>query len=364
MIQTPIFINGRFLGKNVTGVQRFAHEIVWALDALLMEKEMVADIRIIAPPGTLPPVGLSRIAFETCGSFHGHLWEQWDLLRAARNGFLLNFCNSGPILHSRQLTIIHDAAVYRMPENYSFIYRTLHRLLGRLLAFRSRIGTVSDFSREELADILSLPKKDMYILPNGYEHVLRLPADETVLNRLGLRKNSYFLFVGSPAPNKNMARATEAFGLLKDPDIKFVIVGIAQANMYGAAKLSKHSNIVTPGRLSDSEIVALYQNAVSLVFPSLYEGFGIPPLEAMALGCPTIVSRIPPLEEVCANAALYCDPMSSTDIADKMEQLLASNGMGEDLISKGMSRYPYFSWKKSAIGLLEWLNALSLHVED
>jgi glycosyltransferase involved in cell wall biosynthesis len=355
MMQVPIFINGRFLGKNITGVQRFAHEIVWALDTLLVEKGIAVNIKILAPLGMHAPEGLLRIGFETCGSFHGHIWEQWDLFRAAKGGLLLNLCNSGPIFHTRQLTIIHDATVFRKPENYSFIYRMLHQSLGRILALRSKIGTVSAFSREELADVLSIPKQDICVLPNGYEHILRYSSDVTVLNRLGVKKDSYFLFVGSPAPNKNLARAIEAFVCLNKSELSFVIVGVAQANMYGAANLAKHPNVIIPGRLSDNEIVALYGNAISLVFPSLYEGFGIPPLEAMALGCPAIVSRIPPLEEVCADAALYCNPMDPNDIAEKMGQLLISNGTRENLILKGTSLYPYFSWNKSAADLLDWI---------
>jgi glycosyltransferase involved in cell wall biosynthesis len=92
------------------------------------------------------------------------------------------------------------------------------------------------------------------------------------------------------------------------PDIAFVKVGAAKANVFGDLHLNKPDNVIMPGRLSDEEILALYRNAVALVFPSLYEGFGIPPLEAMTLGCPVLASRIPPIEEVCGDSALYFDP--------------------------------------------------------
>ncbi|MDE1901935.1 MAG: glycosyltransferase family 4 protein [Alphaproteobacteria bacterium] len=360
---TPIFINGRFLGKSVTGIQRFAHEMVAALDAQLAAKDSALDSAkdsalrpiILAPRGTPRPENLSRIGFAETGSLRGHAWEQWDLWRAARGGFLLNLCNSGPVLHPRQMVVIHDAAVYRMPENYSRAYGLFHRALGRVLARRARLATVSDFSRRELMDVLGPRVAGMPVFPNGYDHILRIVADAAILDRLGLRHRPFFLFVGSPAPNKNLARAVEAFARLNRPDVSFVIVGAAQAAVFNAANMAKPENVIMTGRLTDGEIVALYRHATALVFPSLYEGFGIPPLEAMALGCPVVASGIAPVRETCGDAARYFNPHDAGDIARAMRDALSGpreNPAAQDAVRERLALY---SWPSSAGKLLDWL---------
>jgi glycosyltransferase involved in cell wall biosynthesis len=353
-----VYINGRFLTQNITGVQRFAREMVMALDTELGGADGTPlPFTLLAPAGTPPPCGLSRIGFRAIGSRRGHLWEQWDLWRASRRGFLINLANGGPVLHRRQITFIHDAAVYRTGENFSPLYRTLHRGLGRLLARRSRLGTVSAFSRNELGEVLGLPPEDILVIPDGHDHILAISPEDGVLDRLRLRQRSYFLFVGSPTANKNLARAVAAFLLLERPDTAFVIVGATRERVFRAGLSDVPSSVVLPGRLNDGEICALYRHATALVFPSLYEGFGIPPLEAMALGCPVAASRIPPVQEVCADAALYFDPLDTEDMATRMAQLLADGDLRNDLISKGAMRLPRFAWRQSAQALARYVAA-------
>jgi glycosyltransferase involved in cell wall biosynthesis len=355
MVSGAVFINGRFLSKPITGTQRFAWEMVVALDALLAEQNTGIDVKIIAPPGTVAPEGLLRISCEACGNLKGHAWEQWDLFRRTRKGVLVNFCNAGPVLHPKALTVIHDAAVYRMPGNYSLAYRSFHRLLGRLLARRSALATVSDFSRKELVDVLGVKAGDIALLPNGHEHILRHRPETQILDRLSLRDRPYFLFVGTPAPNKNLKRAIEAFAKLRRPDAAFVIVGATESKVYGGNILEKPDNVLMPGRLTDGEIAALYGQAAALCFPSLYEGFGIPPLEAMALRCPVVASRLPPVEDVCSDAALYFNPLDIGDMAARMQDILASPERRDELKRKSAGRYPLFSWKNGAARLLEIL---------
>lgn len=346
-----MFINGRFLSKPVTGTERFAREIVWAMDALLAALPVPPKVTLLCPPGTAAPEGLRVIQFAIAGAHQGHFWEQWDLYRAARGGFLLNLTNSGPVLHGNQLTIIHDAAVYRTPQNFSVAYGYAHRLLGRLLAKRSRIGTVSAFSQGELQSLLH-PRGDIPFIPNGHEHITRATADVGVLSKLPLGGKPFFLFVGSPTPNKNLARAIEAFKQMGREDVCFVIVGASKASVFKNQLGELPPTVIMPGRLSDGEIVALYTYAIALVFPSLYEGFGIPPLEAMVHGCPVIAADIPPVREVCGNAALFFDPLSPNTIRQRMQEMLDTPATRTALIASGTARYPHFSWQNSAKTLL------------
>lgn len=350
-----VFINGRFLQKPVTGTIRFAREIVWAMDALLTKgpESSAPRVELIAPPGTPEPQGLKRIGFRTCGTHQGHLWEQWDLARATREGVLLSLTNSGPILHPDQIVVVHDALVYRFPQNFTFAYRAFHQMLGRLLARCARLATVSAFSRSELAGIWGLDPSTITLAPNGHEHMLRVEPDERVLDKIGLAGRAYFLFVGSPAPNKNLTRAIEAFATLGRKDVCFVIVGSAKADVFKMGLNAAPPGVLMPGRLSDEEIVTLYRHAQALVFPSLYEGFGIPPLEAMVQGCPVIAADIPPVREVCAEAALYADPHSPVSLTEQMQTLLADAQTRTALIEKGKVRVQAFRWEQGAAVLLQ-----------
>lgn len=360
MLKPVIYINGRFLGKSVTGTERFAREIVWAMDAALAEGRSSSGdapvVTIMAPPGTAAPEGLKYIGFKTCGTRGGHAWEQWDLYRATRGGWLLSLTNSGPVLHPRQMVVIHDAAPYRVPGDFSFAYRMFHQILGRVLAWRSRIASVSEFSRGDLSAVLGIPAAGIPVFYNGHEHMLRTGPDAGVVERLGLSGRPYFLFVGSPVPRKNLAMAIRAFGALGREDISFVIVGAASAKVFREGAQARAANIVMPGRLSDAEIVGLYRQAQALLFPSLYEGFGIPPLEAMVQGCPVLASDIAPVREVCGDAAWYFDPRDAGDCTRCMKAFLdAPAGERAALAAKGTARYPAFSWKASAARLLEAL---------
>jgi glycosyltransferase involved in cell wall biosynthesis len=355
-IMKLIAINGRFLGKPITGTSRFAREIVWALDALLeREKNAALRVELVVPRGTPAPEGLKRIGFRTCGSHQGHVWEQWDLWRATRKGLLLSLTNSGPVLHPNHLVVVHDALVYKFPHNFTLSYRVFHQTLGRLLARRARIATVSAFSQSELARLWRLDPASLLIVPNGHEHILRVEPDDSVLAKLGLEGRRFFLFVGSPSPNKNLERAIEAFSAIGREDVSFVLVGAAKADVFQTSQRPLSVRVLRPGRLSDGEIVSLYKHAVALVFPSLYEGFGVPPLEAMVHGCPVIAADIPPVREVCADAALYFNPRENESLSDKMTDLLDTSALRLSLAEKGFARYKAFRWEEGAKRLCDFL---------
>lgn len=345
-----VYINGRFLGKPVTGTQRFAYEIIQALEAQLPEG---VKAEILAPQGTPSPQGLKNISFRIVGTHQGHLWEQWDLALASRGGFLLNFVNSGPIIKSRQLVVIHDALVYRFEKNFTLAYRMLHQTVGRILGRRAHLATVSAFSRQELGACLGVAENSISVIANGHEHIGRISADERILEKLGITDRDFFLFIGSPAPNKNLKRAAEAFALLGCSDLRFVIVGAANSNVFQSGIATKMEGLITPGRLTDEEITALYRHARALIFPSLYEGFGIPPLEAMALGCPVLAADIPPVREVCGDAALYFNPLDTSSIAAVMKTFLDTPAQAATQIEKGKSRLALFSWTASAAKLID-----------
>ncbi|TQX85337.1 MULTISPECIES: glycosyltransferase family 1 protein [unclassified Rhizobium] len=352
---TNIYINGRFLHRPVTGVERFASELLHAVDDVLGGSPVATKWIILTPEQPDGSRGFRNIEIRQTGTRKGHLWEQLDLFRASRTGILINLCNSGPVMHSRQLTVLHDALVYRLPEGFSRSYRTLHQALGRILARRSNLATVSEFSKSELISVLGRSAAGMAVIPNAVDHFQRIEADNSVLDTLDLHNRPYLLFVGSPAPNKNLIRAINAFRQITRKDACFVIVGSAAKAFSEGLGVDMPANLIRTGRLSDEHVKALYTQAAALVFPSTYEGFGIPPLEAMSVGCTVIASDIPVMREVCGDAALYFNPFDVDAIAEKMNVVLSSEADIAPLRRAAEGRIAAFSWQKSALELFRVL---------
>lgn len=351
MQQRPdVFINGRFLAKPAVGVSRFAVEVLLALDTLLAEECGEGDLpgfSLLVPNGCNVPV-LRAISVVRVGRFSGHLWEQLELYSRSKTGYLLNFCNTAPLLQRNQLVVIHDAMVYKFPQNFTLAFRTAYQVLFQWIKSSADLFTVSRFSRTELAHSLNLPSSKIGICSNSFEHVRRWDTCSEVLARLGLENERYLLFVGSPAANKNLERAIKAFLELRAPTLKMVIVGSAKSSVFADIHISASPNVLLAGKLSDAELASLYKGALCLVFPSLYEGFGIPPLEGMALGCPVMASCIPAVQEVCGEAALYFDPLDVADITCKMKMIWDSPLIRAELKEAGAARLSHFSWRNSA----------------
>lgn len=351
-----IGINGRFLTQKLSGVQRYSRELVAAMDRLIQSEPIRFGRhrwRLWVPPGAESDMELVAIEVKATGKRSGHLWEQHDLARAAAGSRLLNLGNSGPVLHRDKLVVIHDAAVFRTPRNFGRRYRVAHRTLGRVLARTGRIGTVSEFSRRELADVLGLSEDAILLVRNGCDHFVGRQRDEAVLDALGVEAGRYFFFVGSPAPNKNLALLIQAFAQLDIRGAKLVVAGSLDRMVFGGDGAAGGEGVVLAARRSDAEIAALYAGAAAHVFPSRYEGFGIPPLEAMASGCPVIASDIPVLREVCGDAASYFAPDDAMALTALMRQHWDTPQRSAVQQFAAARRVARFTWEESARHLIE-----------
>ena len=351
-----ISINGRFLTQKLSGVQRYSRELVTALDRLIQCEPLTlgrSRWRLLVPPGADPQFKLATIAVVVVGTGNGHMWEQRHLRRAAAGTRLLNLGNSGPVLHRDKLVVIHDAAVYRTPSNFGTSYRIMHRLLGHLLAHTGQIGTVSEFSRRELAQVFGLREEAIGVVPNGCDHFVGRAQDAAVLKELGVDPGRYFLFVGNPAPNNNLAVLLAAFARLDRPGAKLVIAGSLDRAVFGGSGAAVGANVVFAGGCSDAQVAALYANAKAHVFPSVYEGFGIPPLEAMASGCPVIASDIPVIREVCGDAVSYFAPHDVAALLSMLEHHWDSCSHRPEQKQAAAERLAQFTWHSSARRLIE-----------
>jgi glycosyltransferase involved in cell wall biosynthesis len=348
-----ILLNGRFLQQPVTGVQRFAHEIVGALDWVLGERDLRA--RMLAPPGSLTPAYQS-IDVQCVGRRGGQIWEQIDLPRHANGDLLLNLGNVAPLLRRSQAVVLHDAGIYAVAHSYTRTMRAWYRLQHLVLRRPDvRLLTVSEFSRSELAARLGVPASRISVLTEGCDHIHRVVPDTRILERHGLKDRPFALAVGSLAPHKNFAALGKTAAMLSAIGAELVVAGRINPKLFAAKTGLPPPSATYLGGVSDGELRALYESATVFIFPSLYEGFGLPALEAMLCGCPTVVSGTSSLPEICGDAALYCDPTDPEDIAQKVCMVVTSPDVAATLRIKGKERAGRFTWRRSAETLLDVL---------
>jgi glycosyltransferase involved in cell wall biosynthesis len=355
-----IYINGRFLTQQTTGVQRFAREILRAVDALVVSEESARkhSIVLLTPPGTTSLAGFSNIECRSVGRLQGQAWEQLELPRYTGDGFSLNLCNTAPLAGRCTIVAIHDAGVFAVPDAYSRPFRLWYRLLHPQLGRRAvRMLTVSEFSRDELSRHLGIARDRFTVIPNGGEHILREPADHRILSRLGLSRR-YVLAVSSHSAHKNFAGIQAAVKHMRQQDFTLVFAGGANSRIFNAEETPAGESMAT-GRVTDAELRALYESAECFVYPSFYEGFGLPPLEAMTCGCPVVVSRAASLPEVCGEAAVYCDPNDPADIGRALDVVLEDAALQSELRRRGHERAAQFTWSRSGTALLRVLDGLT-----
>ena len=361
-----LYINGKFLLQRMTGVQRFAHRLIMALDNDLLLRPAATRVVLLKPEGA-PSLPLQVIEQKTCGYKLGSttLWEQIALPMASRDGPLLCLSGSAPMLGGTRIPTIHDAAVYLYPHAYSWRFVAWYRMLFRVITRAAPLQlTVSARSANELAQ--QLTGREFKVIPNSAEHILATPSDVSVLRTLGISEGRYLLAVGSLNPTKNLSALIAGYATANlATELPLVIVGASNASVFATA-LTAGANtpgVLFAGSVSDAALRALYEHASAFVFPSLYEGFGIPPLEAMTCGCPVVASHASSIPEVCADAAMYFDATNVPDIARALRTITNDPALRADLAARGRARSMDFTWSKSATLLRNHLQCAGL-LED
>lgn len=343
-----ISVNGRFLGRPISGVERYGREILLAWDAMLGADESHPPVRILLPKGVEPDLPLRHMTFASIGRLSGHAWEQIELAAAARHDVLISLANAGPLFHRRHIAVIHDAAVFRFPQNYGWRYSLFHRLMNSLLARNARLMTVSNFSQGELARFLHVDHDAITLCPNGSEHLGRIIPDDSIIQRLPLADQPFVLAVGSISKNKNLPALLKAWEIARITGMKLVIAGPVAQRIFGTQpSLPTLPGVIMAGRVTDAELTALYRRAAAFIFPSRYEGFGIPPLEAMYNGCPVFASDIPSVREICGDAATYFPHDQPEILAQILSHIQSGQGL-TDKSRQAQARVEIYSWAKSA----------------
>lgn len=358
MLASParIIINGRFLSQVMVGVQRVATEVTRAMDRLLARGEFPAlrgHIEILAPPNARD-FGLGTITVRKVGRLTGYAWEQIELPFHAGRSLLVNLCLLGPIIKRHQVILAHDATVRAMPDNFSFQFRLAYNVLVPLLLRRSdRVVTISEFSRREIAKYYGIDTSKVPVCYEGADHMTAVPADTSIIARLGLAGRPFLLGVGINSRNKNIENAVAAFLKSGLTDTLFVLTGHKELRVFGYAPETTHANVRMAGYVSDGELRALYEHALALVFPSRYEGFGLPPIEAMQCGCPAIVSDQGALTEIGGEAVRVCGMDDIEDLARAMRDIHDDAELRARMKAASLARAKTFTWEKMARCLLD-----------
>jgi glycosyltransferase involved in cell wall biosynthesis len=281
------------------------------------------------------------------------LWEQIELPFYAKDGLLFSPANIGPFFHGKQVVTIHDTSIYVFPDAYSKTFRLKYdAIFKRLASVAKKILTISEFSKREIHDRLNVPLDRIECVLSGGDHFLKIIPDNDILNQYNLDETPYFLGVSSQSKHKNTQGLIRAFQLLNRTDIKLLLVGGNFSSVFINNKQDLPRNTIQLGYVSDAELSALYRNAKALVFPSFFEGFGLPILEAMSLGCPVICSNTSSLPEVGGDAVLYINPDDPETIVDQMRTLLESVELQEKLSADGKIQANRFKWMNTATKVL------------
>jgi glycosyltransferase involved in cell wall biosynthesis len=291
---------------------------------------------------------------------HGYAWEQIDLPRLSAAGVLLNLCNLAPLVKRRQVVVLHDASTRASPQAFSMAFRSAYRILMPAIVRRAaQLATVSEFSRAEMYRWFNVPRSRLQVCYEGGEHILANPADPSILDRH--ISGRYLLGVGMGPANKNLGLLLQAFSAAGLDNVQLVLTGRRSGRVHETQTLEFPPNVVYVGHVTDSELRALYQGAVALVYPSSYEGFGLPPLEAMACGCPVIISDQAALLEVAGDAAVVVKMNDRNALVSAIQQVAKNLELRFRLAELGSVRARSFTWRATAERLLEQCKAAAAY---
>lgn len=349
-----IVVNARFLTQKLTGVQRFAFEL-----SRRLKDELGDQIVFVAPKGVIQDEIASQLEVVTIGKMSGYFWEQIELpiwLMKHNSPKLLNLCSVAPLLYNNNYTAVHDITFVRYPETYSRLFCLVYNFLIPNLCKKSKaVITVSEFSKQEISTYYGIPEDKFVVVYNAAGDKFKPTDDEK------MRSEKYFLAVSSVKTNKNFIAVLQAFENIQKeiPDAFLYVIGDCRDKNFRVLDLDRYMNnprIKFLGRVDDEHLIKYYSNAVGLVFPSYYEGFGIPVIEAQSCGCPVISSNASSLPEVLHDSAIFFSPDNVSELSEKMLVLFHDKSLRERLVAKGFENSKRFSWDLSTDKLLDLIN--------
>lgn len=343
-----IVINGRFLLHRTTGVERYAREILEELDKIILP----GSVTMAVPPETENIPTYTNIRVVRVGKFKNRLWEHlsfpWYVHK--RKGISLNLCNVAP-LPSPGIVCIHDVKIKATPQYFSKKFLLWYEVLFGNAARRAKaIITVSEFSKNEICKYYHVNAQKIHVITNAWQHYERIGYDENALKKYELEKNNFYFSMCSLEPNKNFKWIAEE--AKNNPNISFAVAGSINKEVFSEGLgFELPSNMKLLGFVSDEEAKTLMRDCKAFLFPTFYEGFGIPPLEAISAGArQVVVSDTEVMHEIFGKGVIYIDPNDYTSDLTNLSEI--SNEQVSELLKK-------YSWKKSADNLLNLLRNIN-----
>jgi glycosyltransferase involved in cell wall biosynthesis len=331
-----VFINLRSQSAGLRGVQRYTAEV---------QRRLADRVMPVAPRSPMAGV-------------RGHLWEQAVLPRMIGNALLWSPANTGPLSIANQVLTIHDLGSLEHPEWYSRLFATWYRWLTPELMKRvRRVITISRFSRDRILALLNIDESKVVVVHAGVDATFRPRPEEEiarVCSDLGIPSRHYLLSLGALEPRKNLSRLLAAWSscVARLPEEIWLVIAGASAprNVFNRLELCElPPRVHLAGFVADSGLAALYSGALALVYVSLYEGFGLPVLEAMASGTVPIVSANTSLPEVVGDAGVCVNPFDIEQIAAAIEHVIDDSEHRAALRIRATQQSQRFSWERAAV---------------
>ena len=341
-----IIINGKFLSQKITGVQRYAREVLNRLDPLVSN----LNIEIVMAEDAKDIPDFKNIAKKVLSGKASVFWEQikLPLYIKKQNAIGLHLCHIAPILKP-DIVCIHDANVARNPQWFTKKLVLWYGLIHWSCAlWAKKILTVSNFSKKEIQDIFKISDSRIENIGSGWQHIERIPLCDDTLERFNLKEKSFYFSLGTQAPHKNMRWVYQC--AKNNPNELFLLSGSTYHKVFKKTTEELPHNARYLGYLSDADVKTLMKNCKAFIFPSLYEGFGLPPLEALSMGTTIFASDIPIMREI------FEDSVNYIDIQSQNYSLQSGFPNGSDKKASILGKY---NWQFVAEKILKTLHMIS-----
>jgi glycosyltransferase involved in cell wall biosynthesis len=351
----PVIVNATAIGHRIDGITVYGVKLVQTLWHAAPDRPITVvlneDARPFFPPSTVPPQAAIRWVSASVSPGAGtpgnaRRWLFANRLAREANGAIVFGLSQleAPIVGAPGVIMVHDMIPWLFREAHPRQYYFYRYGLGRALQRALAVVTPSQSTKDDVCRYYGIASERVHVIRHGS------PVPVLDASRPDTRHDRYILWIGRPDPTKNLRSLLAAFRLIeRELDVRLILAGEGSQIDLSAKGLDCGSlgRVTVLGPVTDAEKIALLDGASVLVSPSLYEGFGFAPLEAMARGCPVVAARSGALPEVCADAAIYADPREPRQIADALRRILTRPELARALAERGHARTHALTWDAS-----------------
>jgi len=366
-----IGLNAQILTDGLTGVTRFAKNVIELLPEIASEHEFF----VFGNPSDVDLKQNNAVLIPTSDFINSSakriIWEQAvlpQLIKKYNIDLMYYPDHTSPIFEIKAKVVIsvHDVSTFAVPETVGFARRLYKQaVIRRSVELCDAIITGSEATKNEMVKYLPHSVNKIKVIPYGIEDSFEQVTDKSVLSSIKAKYNlmtPFILHVGTIEARKNIIRIVQAFANgRRNRQWKHSLVLVGTPG-YGFDKIQKvieetgvKSNVIITGHVDNNDLPGIYSLSDALIYPSLYEGFGFPPLEAMKCGCPVIASYSTSLPEVIGDAGVFIDPKNVDKIFNALNRVITDKNLHNKLVQQGKERVRHFTWKKTVKGILRVL---------